>query len=74
MESEKQEGMHGGCCGCEVVHCGSSTPSKHPSSGHSQKNTHITLVLAFPPMGSSLKEGRVWLGVNEETGKTVIEE
>ena len=42
MEStmnEKQEGTHGECCGCEVAHCGSSTPSKHPSSGASQNNT-----------------------------------
>ena len=72
--SEKQEGTHGECCGCEVAHCGSSTPSKHPSSGHSQNNTHITLVLTFPSMGSPLKEGKGWLGVNEETGKTVFEE
>ena len=49
--SEKQEGTHGGCCGCEVAHCGSSTPSKHPSSGASQNNTLLTLVFAFPPIG-----------------------
>ena len=42
---KKQEGTHGGCCGCEVAHCGSSTPSKHPSSGASQKqHTHHTCV------------------------------
>jgi hypothetical protein len=56
--SEKQEGTHGGCCGCEVAHFGSSTPSKHPSSGASQNITLITLVLAFPHMKSPLKGGK----------------
>ena len=62
---KKQEGTHGGCCGCEVAHCGSSTPSKHQSSGASQNNTLITLVLAFPSMESpSLEEGK-WVVVSE---------
>ena len=39
--SEKQEGTHGGCCGCDVAHCGTPTPSKHPSSSASQNNTVI---------------------------------
>ena len=73
MESEKQEGMHGGCCGCEVVHCGSSTPSKHPSSGASQKqHTHHTCV-GFLTHGITT-ERREMVVVSEETAKTVFEE
>ena len=71
--SEKQEGTHGGCCGCEVAHCGSSTPSKHSSSCASQNNTLITLVLAFPLMKSP-NERRERMGVSEETTKTAFEE
>ena len=71
--SEKQEGTHGGCCGCEVAHCGSSTPSKHPSSGASQKqHTHHTCV-GFSTHGITT-ERREMVVVSEETVKTVFEE
>ena len=49
----------------------------HPNTHHQvipKKNTLITLVLAFPLMESSLKEGKGWLRVSEETAKTVFEE
>ena len=56
--SEKQEGTHGGCGDCEVAH------QHHPNTHHQMvpKTTPlITLVLAFPPMESQLKEGKGWL-------------
>ena len=45
--SEKQEGTHGGCCGCEVAHFGSSTPPKHPSSGASPKQHTLHTCVGF---------------------------
>ena len=70
--SEKQEGTHGGCCGCDVAHCGSSTPFKHQTSGPSQNNTHHTCV-GFSIHGVTT-ERREIVVVSEWTAKTVIEE
>ena len=71
--SEKQKGTHGGCCGCEVAHCGSSTPSKHPSSGAPQNNTTHHTCLDFSTNEiTHWKKGNSGC-VSEETAKTVFE-
>ena len=71
---KKQEGTQGECYGCEVAHCGSSAPSRHPPLGASQNNTLIILMLAFSFMESPLKEEKWWLWVKRQPRQWLISE